>query len=87
MAVGTAQPPWKRRSASSRAPRAESNRPGLFVRISAPTHLIKGPYRVYFGLDLALIVQANQLGYNSSDELVFFVHVAEVVAAHCLVLV
>lgn len=59
----------------------------LSVRISAPTHLIKGPYRVYFGLDLALIVQANQLGYNSSDELVFFVHVAEVVAAHCLVLV
>lgn len=53
----------------------------------AQTHLIKGPYRVYFRLDFALTVQANQLGYNTSDKLNFFLHASKVVATHGLVMV
>lgn len=53
----------------------------------AQTHLIKGPYRVYFGLDFALTVEVNQLGYYTSNKLKFFIHISEVVATHGLVLV
>ena len=53
----------------------------------AQTHLIKGPYRVYFGLDFALTVQVNQLGYNTSDKLKFFIHISKVVATYSLVMV
>lgn len=49
------------------------------------THLLKGPHGVYFGFDFALAVQANQLGYNTTNELKLFIHVTQVVASHGLV--
>lgn len=59
----------------------------LYHWISAQTHLIKGPHRVYFGLDFALAVQVNQLGYNTSEKLNLFIHISKMVATHSLVLV
>lgn len=53
----------------------------------AQTHLVKGPYRVYFGLDFALTVQVNQLGYNASDKLISFIDISKMVATYSLVLV